>query len=534
MNNNDINDNNNYKDYNKNENYEDSFEIENPNEIASKHKKTKKNINLENIKQKEEIIFIKQLIPFNYICKIRQKNIKINNLIPKKQRLFITKIINQKKNETKEEDKINIIPISTICYTTKSPIIQGKTKFINSITNNYCFYTKIHLSKDKIKNIKDNIIKGEDKNTNINTVKKFPCKIYRKAIVSPNKKKLGKIKNKNLVNKNNINKYNNIEPNSKKVKKTEKISLISKNRFDPSSSKGEDNKDNKLIVRNNNNINDLNNLNNMNDNNNKDFSDEDLERNRIDISIQFSNTPININYNNNENEPNKIKTYKNNTNFKNNKNRLKFHSSNKKNKNITDSLYKDLKEINNKLENRNHYLKNHYHLDYPMHMGKEENCPICIEVRKKGREMEKEKGLFSAFSFRNYKKVNRKTLNRLKLSNLKKNQSVKKLDLLSDEERRKNNLFNLNNLNNLSQNNFGFHKKYMEFNGMNRLHKFNRYGSVGNISNKNSRNDFNNNNQIINDGRIFEKSDDIFNNSEYPLLKNYFHNNDYKTNNYFN
>ena len=57
MNNNDINDNNNYKDYNKNENYEDSFEIENPNEIASKHKK--KNINLENIKQKEEIIFIK-------------------------------------------------------------------------------------------------------------------------------------------------------------------------------------------------------------------------------------------------------------------------------------------------------------------------------------------------------------------------------------------------------------------------------------------------------------------------------------------
>ena len=144
--------------------------------------------------------------------------------------------------------------------------------------------------------------------------------------------------------------------------------------------------------------------------------------------------------------------------------------------------------------------------------------------------MEKEKGLYSAFSFRKFKTINRKSLNKLKLSNIKKNQGGKKLDLLSDDERKKNNLFIWNNLNSLSQKNFAFHKKYMEFNGMNRLQRFNRYGSLENLIN--SRND--NNNKMFYEGRLYDKSDDIFNNSEYPLLKNYFHNNDYKTDNYFN
>ena len=68
----------------------------------------------------------------------------------------------------------------------------------------------------------------------------------------------------------------------------------------------------------------------------------------------------------------------------------------------------------------------------------------------------------------------------------------------------------------------------MEFNGMNRLQRFNKYGSVENLIN--SRND---NNKMFYEGRLYDKSDDIFNNSEYPLLKNYFQNNDYKTDNYF-
>ena len=65
-----------------------------------------------------------------------------------------------------------------------------------------------------------------------------------------------------------------------------------------------------------------------------------MNEDRIDISIQFSNTPISINYNENN---------KNNNNFK----KPKFNSTNKKkNKNITNSLYQDLHEINSKLVNR--------------------------------------------------------------------------------------------------------------------------------------------------------------------------------------
>ena len=72
----------------------------------------------------------------------------------------------------------------------------------------------------------------------------------------------------------------------------------------------------------------------------------------------------------------------------------------------------------------------------------------------------------------------------------------------------------------------------MEFNGMNKLQRFNRYGNVENFMNyKISRND---NNQFLINGRLFEKSEDVFNNWEYPFMKNYFHSNDYKTKNYFN
>ena len=431
---------------------------------------------------------------------------KMHNLIPKKERIFITKIINPKKEEKKnkgEENKIHIIPKISVCYTSKYPLIEGKTRYLTMVSNGYYFCTKLHMNKERMKTLN---------NLKINKNNKYPCKIYRKAIVSPNKinlfrtnKKLGKIKK---------NKYDSVGKNkkdenlSKRVKKKERISLISKDKPEANLSQKENSKDNNnnLIVK---------------ENNNNEF-DDDLKENRIDISIQFSNTPISINYNENN---------KNNINFK----KPKFNStSKKKNKNITDSLYKDLHEINNKLENRNDYLKKHYHLDYPKHIGDEQNCPICKEVRKKGKKMEKEKGLFSAFSFRNFKTIKRKSLNKLKLSQLKKNQNYK-IDLLSDDERKKNNIFGWNNnINNLSQQNLDFRKKYMEFNGMNRLNRINRYGSVGNYnnykSNKVSRNE---NNKALNDGKIYDKSEDIFNNSEYPLLKNYFHNNDYKTNDYY-
>ena len=491
---------------------EESYEIEIPNEIESKQKKSMKSINSKQIKQKEEIVFIKQIIPINCIYKIRQKNIKINSLIPKKKRLFVTKIINPKKIEKNEEDKISIIPISSICYTTKSPLIQSKIKFITSIINEYCFYTKIHLNKE-----------NNAKNKKIKTVNKFPCKIYRKAIVKTGKIKFGIIKKNKYEGLNNNIISNNINDNnlSKRVKKTEKISLVSKNKLDSNSSQGEENR---LILRNDNNL-----------KNNNEFSSKDGEANTIDITIHFSNNPINLKYNIKEKEHNNnINTNKRKLNFKKGKNRFEFNLANKKNKlnickNISNSLYKDLREINNKLDSRNDYIKKHYHLDYPKHIGDQKNCPICIEDLKKGREMEKEKGLFKAFSFGKYKIINRNTLNKLKPPQMKKNPNNQKLDSSSDDERKKNNMGIWNSLN---QQNPGICKKYIKFNNINRSQRFKRYERVENYKNYHySKND---NNQLINDGRSFGKSWDIFNGSEYPLLKNYFHNNDYKANNYFN
>ena len=504
------------------ENYDDSLGIENPNEIRPVEKKNTINSNSRKSKQKEEIIFVKQIIPINYINKIRHRNLKINNIIPKKKRIFITKIINPKKDKSKnEENIITEIPASSICYLTKNPLIQGKMKYLNSVSNDYCFYTKLNITKEKT-NKTNNINLNK-----INVKKRLPCKIYKKTIVSPKKgnlfrtnKKPSKIK-KHRYDYDNNNDINNNEGNlSKRVRKSERISLISKD-LDVNSSQKEDQKEirnnnNQLVVNNNNFDNNMNN-NNINDN---------LEENRIDISIQFSNSPININSNYSNNNPNLIGL----------KDKRKFNSAFKKgNKNFVDSLYRDLREINNKLENRNDYFKkHHYHLNYPKHVGDEANCPICKEVRKKGKIMEKEKGLFNALNFKNYKTINRKSLNKLKLANLKKVSSINRFDLLSDEERKKNNMNSLNNLNSLSQQNLNFKKKYMQFNGMNRLQRFNRYGSVENykiLNNNYLRND--SKEQNFNNGKLYEQNDDIFNNSEFPLLKNYFHDdNVYKTNNY--
>ena len=311
--------------------------------------------------------------------------------------------------------------------------------------------------------------------------------------------------------------------------------LVSKNKSDSNSFQGEENR---LILRNDNNL-----------KNNNEFSGKDGEANRIDITIQFSNKPINIKYNFKEKETlpifrsmaaadrdlkNNINTNKSKLNFKKGKNRFEFNLANKKNKlnickNISNSSYKDLIEKNNKLDSRKDNLKKHYHFDYPKHMADQKNCSIYIEILKKGREMEKEKGLFKAFSFGNYKIINRKPLNKLKPPQMIKNSNNKKLDSSIDDERKKNNMSIWHNLN---QQNLGFCKKYIKFNDINRSQRFNRYGREENYMNyEYSRND---NNQLINDGGLLGKSHDIFNGSEYPLLKNYFHVNDYKTNNYFN
>ena len=144
-------------------------------------------------------------------------------------------------------------------------------------------------------------------------------------------------------------------------------------------------------------------------------------------------------------------------------------------------------------------------------------------MRKRGKRSEREKGLFSAFSFRHFKNMNRKSLSKLKIS-FNKNGREKDFDnnLWNNIERRNNNydnnVFSLNN-NNIDTE---FRKKYMQFNGMNRLNKINRYGSSENLNNyryDSELRSFRN----LNFDREMEKNDIDFDRIQYPALKNYFH-----------
>ena len=106
-------------------------------------------------------------------------------------------------------------------------------------------------------------------------------------------------------------------------------------------------------------------------------------------------------------------------------------------------------------------------------------------MRKKGKKMEREKGLFNAFNFKNYKTISKKALNKLKLLHLQNNQNfqsnfINNVDLLSDDERKK----DLHIKNTFSKfPNSEFQKKYLQFNGMNQLHKVSRHGSAHNFIN---------------------------------------------------
>ena len=437
--------------------------------------------------EKEEIIIIKQILPINYIEKIRQKNIKINKLIPKKKRVFISKLINPHElyeNNENQKEEINF-PKIPLCYMTNKYIIKNDQKIMKTIINKYFFRTKLVTKKEEQNKKKLKIIKK---------ISKFP-KVYEKAIISPTNKSLFRSKTKGSKQKKDsdiidITKdKDNLEINfkHKNKKRKEKISLISK---DKNILENEDNNnEGNIIIKQNNKI-------------IKELSPE-KDSNQIELSIQFSNkAPLGI------------------SNIK----RLKKYpsSAKKKHKNLVDSLYKDLREINSKLENKEDYIKkNYYNLHYDRHVGDEKTCPICREVRKRGRRMEREKGLFSAFSFRNYKKINKKAFAKLKISLQQKSKENNEV-IWNNIERQKyyndNNIFSMNNIDN------DFRTKYMQFNGMNRFNKLNRYGSTENLSKYRYNNDkrsFRNLN--LNMDKEMEKNEDDMFNWQFPALNNYFH-----------
>ena len=457
---NNINDNNTNSKYNSNESDNDN------------------NNDNESNKSKFERIFVKQILPIKYIYKTRHKEITINKLIPKKKRVFITK----NKGKTKEKEKEILLPQTTICLMTHQYIIPRKYHLFTQIINKNCFLTKLTIN--------DSIKDKKEKTLNKNNMPK----VYKRIKITPGKKSLYYIKHKNknniFENLLNINKrgssldINFNKDKNKNKNKTEKISVVSKDKDkdidDNTSSKADDNnninnkkikgrniiikKDNKILHQ---------------------FID-DGNNNNIDITIELSDE--------------KPKDFLFGTSLR----RFPFTTKNKIiKKNLKESLYKDLQEINNKLRNKDDYLKKHFHAPYQKHVGDMSTCPVCLEMEKKGIHAEKEKGLLKILTSRNLKNINGRNQSKMKIAlnrNGKENNSL--------------NIFGANNIGD------DFNNKYLQFNGFNRL---NRYGSFENLFSYRNDNKKRNSRKInLFKNKEMDKNRDDFDRWHFSALGQYF------------
>ena len=441
----DINDNNNQSKSNNSKNNT------NDNNINSKYISDESDSDNDNEskRSKYERIFMKQILPVSYIYKTRHKEITINKLIKKKKRVFITKIKGSKKQ------KEILLPQTSICLMTNQYIIPKKYQLFIPVINKNFFLTKLttnNSTKDKIDEIEITLHKNN-----------MP-KVYKRTKISSGKKNFYYIK-RNKKNKNkdfeniiiidkrgrsvdiNINKDKNKNKN-----KTEKIIVVSKDKEieidDNTSSKADDNNNN--IIINNNIDNKIKGRNIIIKKDNKilhQFVDDGSNNNDIDITVQLSNE--------------KPKDLLHGTSLR------KFPSTTKNKiikKFVKESLYDDLKEIKNKLRNKNDHFKMHYHANFQKHVGDMSTCPVCLEIKKKGIHAEREKGLLKILNSRNLKNINGRNKPKMNI-------------LLNRNEKENNkslNIFGSNN-NNIRD---VFNDKYLQFNEFNRL---NRYGSFENL-----------------------------------------------------
>ena len=441
---------------NETEKDENNKNISNPEEDSSSNESEYD----ESKEPKKERIYLKQIIPINYIEKKRQKEFKINKKIPKKKRVFITKTPAFKEKEV-------LIPIIPQCYISNQYIIQKNPKLLVPIISNYFFQTK--LTNYKLHKKKS-------------FINKLP-KIYKKIIVSPGKTSLFCIRHKNNNKFESIinieEKGNTIDINFQKSKnKTKKINIISKDKDtdDYTSSQNDENKNkNKgpnIVIKDTDNI-------------IKKIT-QDASGNNIDISIQFSNKT-----------PSGTLGLRNIRNFP--------FSANKKKPNIKESLYKDLRDIKNKLKNKEDYLKkNYYNLHYQKHFGDEKNCYLCQEMRQKGLISQKEKGINETLSLRNSKDIKHRPLSKLRIS--------------VQQKTKDKNIFRTNNIE------AEFKNKYLQFNGLNRPSKLIRYGSSENLTNTRYENDNKPRNfrlLKLNMDKDIEKNREE-DNLKYQTLKHYF------------
>ena len=346
-------------------------------------------------------------------------------------------------------------------------IIQKEPQIFIPIINNYFFQTKLtKYNIPKKKSFKD----------------KLP-KIYKKIIVSPGKNSFFFVKDKgpkfeSIIKVNE--KGDTIDINFHKAKnKNEKINIISKDKEIDSSTITPNydyiNKGRNIIIK----------------KNNKTLKrlSQDLSDNNVDISIQFTN-----------------KTLNGMLASKNNRKLSSAIGIGKKRKNLKEKLFKDLRDINKKINNKDDYLKkNYFNLNYQRHFGDEKYCTLCEERRQKGIIAEHEKGLHDTLSFRNYRNFNQRPLSKLRISIL--------------PREKLNNFFRTNNI--VDE----FKNKYLQFNGLNRTHKFKRNSSIDNLANSRYEKGITNRNfggYKLNFGRDKENNKKVGNRLQYSTLKYYF------------
>ena len=412
---------------------------------------------------KKEMIFLRQIIPLNYIYKIRQKEFYINPLVPKKKRVFITKISSRKK----EKQKGILIPPQQICYMTNQYIIKREQKILIPIINNYFFQTKL---------IKYNLI-------NTKSFKDKLPKIYKKIIVSPGKNSFFFIKNKgkkyqSIIKINETKDKIDINYSQRKNKK-EKINIFSKDKeiLDNTSniSPSDEIQDKEKIII-------LKKVNKVAKRLSQEHSD-----NNLDISIQFTNKTLNgiMSQNNIRKIPIKIS---------------------KKGKYIKEKLFKALPNIKIKINNKDDYKKkNNNYSQCQRHFGNENYCTLCQERRQRGLISEHVKGLHGSLSFRDYENLNYRPLSRLRIT--------------MHSKEKNNNFFGNNNIVDK------FKKKLLQYNRLNKTDKFNNISSIENLGKRKYRNDNEKRNfRVLQDniGKSGDKNRQVGNKLEYSTLKIYF------------
>ena len=393
----------------------------------------------------EEIIYNKPILSISYIKKVR-KDLKMNLKPPKLNRVFISKVYTSIKREDPKK-----IPKIDICYTIKSNkiiVIQNKKdSYKTNVLNDYCFFTKIIGNEENLKKKKSKKKKKKQKKTedldesyisvSVDNKNIFPNHKFKEDFMIKNDFLAQNVYKTNAHNKMKNNrtvsntKKNNFNTNNKFIVKNNNneilssIENISNNEINDDINNKENNKVKKFdkyeilkIGQDKESNKENNNEENNKNNNSMRIRVHKYNRNDSNVKIKIRNPKSpNIEYQQIEFKPgtkgynykivkkhsaNNFRRNKNiiqakNKNELNNLNSIQIKTSNLKPLKINNNLNSNLIishnnndiNINNKsFDNQINIIFDKDHVGYHRHFGKEANCPLCKNMKKKTQNME--------------------------------------------------------------------------------------------------------------------------------------------------